>query len=94
MTSCRCRLQRGRDFPSTNWQTSDTSQQPEVSKSRCDTTRELMFELEDSYFDITSRFWSFCQMWYFGYHGFEAIIQLSTGKNGMRTFNMVRVNTN
>ena len=32
-------------------------------------------------------------MWYLGYHGFEAIIQLSTGRNGMRTFNMVRVHT-
>ena len=52
-----------------------------------------MFELENSYFDITSRFWRFCQMWYFGYHGFEAITQLSTGRNGMRTFNMVRVHT-
>ena len=32
-------------------------------------------------------------MWYLGYAGFEAIIQLSTGRNGMRTFNMVRVHT-
>ena len=48
-----------------------------------------MFELENSYFDITSRFWRFCQSWYLGYHGFEAIIELSTGRNGMRTFNMV-----
>ena len=30
-------------------------------------------------------------MWYLGYYGFEAIIQLSTGRNGMPTFNMVRV---
>ena len=52
-----------------------------------------MFELENSYFHITSRFWRFCQMWYAGYHGFEATILLSTGKNGMRTFNMVRVDT-
>ena len=52
-----------------------------------------MFALENSYFDITSRFWRFCQMWYLGYHGFEAIIQLSTGRNGMQTFNMVRVHT-
>ena len=29
-------------------------------------------------------------MWYLDYHGFEAIIQLSTGRNGMRTSNMVR----
>ena len=52
-----------------------------------------MFQLENSYFDITSRFWRFCQMWYLGYHGFEAIVQLSTGRNGMRTFNMVRVHS-
>ena len=52
-----------------------------------------MLELENLYFDITSRFWRFCQMWYLGYHGFEAIIQLSTGRNGMRTYNMVRVHT-
>ena len=45
-----------------------------------------MFELENSYFDITPRSWRFCQMWYFGYHGFEAILQLSTGRNSMRTF--------
>ena len=32
-------------------------------------------------------------MWYLGYHGFEGIIQLSTGRNGMWTFNMVRVDT-
>ena len=64
-----------------------------MSKSRCDTTQELMFELEKSYFDITSRFWRFCQMWYLGYHCLKARIQLSTGKNGMRTFNMVKVHT-
>ena len=29
-----------------------------------------MIELENSYFDITSRFWRFWQMWYLGYHGF------------------------
>ena len=44
-----------------------------------------MSELENSYFDITSRFWTFCRMWYVGYHGFETIIQLSTGKNDMQT---------
>ena len=32
-------------------------------------------------------------MWYLGYHGFEATILLSTGRSGMRTFNMVRVHT-
>ena len=48
-----------------------------------------MFGLENSYFDITSRFGRFYQLWYLGYHGFEAIIQLSIGRNGMRTFNMV-----
>ena len=48
-----------------------------------------MFELENSYFDITSRFRRFCQMWYLGYHGFEAIIRLSTGRNGMRTYDKV-----
>ena len=52
-----------------------------------------MVELENSYFDITSRYWRCCQMWYLGYHGFEAIIQLSTGRKGMRTSNMVRVHT-
>ena len=63
MTSCQCRLQKGRDFPSINWETLDTSQQPEVSKSKFDTTREPMFELENSYFDISSRSWRFCRMW-------------------------------
>ena len=52
-----------------------------------------MFELESSYFDITSRFWRFYRMWYLGYHGFEAITRLSTGRNGMRTYDMVRVHT-
>ena len=32
-------------------------------------------------------------MWYLDYHGFEAIIELSTGMNGMRTSNMVREHT-
>ena len=32
-------------------------------------------------------------MWYLGYHGFEAIIRLSTGRNGMRTYDMVRGHT-
>ena len=31
-------------------------------------------------------------MWCLDYHGFEAIIQLSTGRNGTRTSSMVRVN--
>ena len=48
-----------------------------------------MFELKNRYGDITFRFRIFCQMWYLGYHGFKAIIQLSTGRNGMRTFNMI-----
>ena len=57
------------------------------------TTREPMFELENSYFDITSRSWRFCPMWCLDYHGFKAIIQLATGRNGTRTSNMVRVCT-
>ena len=32
-------------------------------------------------------------MWYLDYHGFKAIIQLSTERNGMRTSNMARVHT-
>ena len=54
-----------------------------------------MFELENSNFDITSRSWTFCQMWYLGYNVFEGVIQLSTVRNrkGMRTSNMVRVHT-
>ena len=52
-----------------------------------------MLESENSYFNITSRSWRFCQMWYLGYHGLEAIVQLSTGMNGMRTSNMVQVDT-
>ena len=52
-----------------------------------------MFEFENSNFDITSRFWRFCQMWYLGCHGFEAIIQMSNGQNGMRTFKSVPVHT-
>ena len=48
-----------------------------------------MFELDNLYFDITSRFWKFCRMWYLDYHGFEAIIRLSTGRNGTQTSNMV-----
>ena len=50
-----------------------------------------MFELENSYFDITSRSWRFCRMCCLDYYGFEAIIQLSTGENITRTSNMVRV---
>ena len=63
----------------------------EVSKLKCDTTREPMSELENSYFDITSGSWRFCWMWYLDYHGFKAIIQLSFGRNSMRTSNMIRV---
>ena len=32
-------------------------------------------------------------MWCLDYHGFEAIIQLSTERNGTRTSNMIRVHT-
>ena len=64
-----------------------------ASKSKYDTTREPMFQLENSYFDITSRSRIFCRMWCLDYHGFEAIIQLSSGRNGTRTSNMVRVHT-
>ena len=52
-----------------------------------------MFELESLYFVITSRSWRFCRMWYLDYHGFEATIQLSTGRNGTRTSNMVGIRT-
>ena len=52
-----------------------------------------MFELENLYFDITSRSWKFCRMWCLDYHGFEAIIRLSTARSGTQTFNMVRVPT-
>ena len=52
-----------------------------------------MFELESLYSVITSRSWRFCQMWYLDYHGFEARTQLSTGRNGTPTSNMVRVRT-
>ena len=52
-----------------------------------------MFELENLYFDITSRSWEFCRMWCLDYHGFEAIIRLSTGRSGTQTSNMVRVRT-
>ena len=38
----------------------------EVSRLRCDTIREPMLELQNSYFNITSRSWRFCQMWYLG----------------------------
>ena len=89
LTSCRCKQQIARDFPSTNPHT----QVPEVSKSQRDTTRELMFELGNSYFDTTSRFSRFCRMWGLGYHGFEATTRLSTGKNGMQTYNTDRLDT-
>ena len=52
-----------------------------------------MFELESLYFVITSRSWRFCRMWYLDYHGFEATIQLSTGRNGTPTSSMVRICT-
>ena len=52
-----------------------------------------MFELENLYFDITSRSWKFCRMWCLDYHGFEATIRLSTGRSGTQTSNMVRVRT-
>ena len=52
-----------------------------------------MFELESLYFVITSRSWKFCRMWYLDYHGFEATIQLSTGRNGTPTSNMVQIRT-
>ena len=52
-----------------------------------------MFELENSYFDITSSFWRFFRMWYVGYRGFKAMIEMSPGRNGMRTYDMVRVHT-
>ena len=32
-------------------------------------------------------------MWYLDYHGFEATIQLSTGRNGAPTSNMVQILT-
>ena len=48
-----------------------------------------MFELENLYFVITSRSWKLCRMWYLDYHGFEATIRLSTGRNGTQTSNMV-----
>ena len=32
-------------------------------------------------------------MWYLDYHGFEATIELSTGRNGTPTSNMVRIRT-
>ena len=52
-----------------------------------------MFELENSYFDITSRSSEFYRMWCLDYHGFEAITQLPTGRNGMQTYGMVRPHT-
>ena len=64
-----------------------------MSKSKYGTTRQPRLELENVYFDITSRSWKFCRMWYLDYHGFEAIIRLSTGRNGTQTSNMVRTRT-
>ena len=52
-----------------------------------------MFELESLYFVITSRSWRFYRMWYLDYHGFKATIQLSTGRNGKPTSNMVIIRT-
>ena len=52
-----------------------------------------MFELENLYFNITSRSWKICRMWCLSYHGFEAIIQLSAGKSGTQISNMDRVRT-
>ena len=52
-----------------------------------------MLELENLYFDITSRSWKFCRMWYLDYHAFEAMIRLSTGRSGTHTSKMVRVHT-
>ena len=52
-----------------------------------------MLELESLYFVITSRSWKFCRMLYLDYHGFEATTQLSTGRNGTPTSNMVRIHT-
>ena len=52
-----------------------------------------MFELENLYFVITSRSGKFCRMWYLDYHGFEATIRLSTGRNSTQTSNMVRTRT-
>ena len=52
-----------------------------------------MFELENLYFDITSRSWRFCRMWYSDYHGFQARIRRSTGRSGTQTSNMVGIRT-
>ena len=52
-----------------------------------------MFELQNMYFDIISRSWRFCRMWYLDYHGFEATIGLLTGRSGTQTSNMVRIRT-
>ena len=62
-----------------------------MSKSNYGTTREPMFELENLYFDITSRSWKFCRMWCLDYHGFEAVIRLSTGRKGTQTSNVAQV---
>ena len=52
-----------------------------------------MFELGNLYFDITSRSWRFCRMWYLVCHGFQATVRLSTGRNSTQTFNMVQIRT-
>ena len=52
-----------------------------------------MLELQNLYFDITSRSWKLCRMWYLDYHGFEAINRLSTGRSDMPTSDMVRIRT-
>ena len=52
-----------------------------------------MSELENLYFFVTTRSWKLSRMWYFDNHGFEATIQLSTGRNGTPTSIMVRTGT-
>ena len=52
-----------------------------------------MFELGSWYLDTTSRFSRFCWMWCLGYHGFEAITRLSTGRSGMQTYATVQLHT-
>ena len=61
--------------------------------SKCGTTRGPMFELENLYFVISARSWKFCRMWYLDYHGCEATIRLSTGRNSTQTSNMVQSRT-
>ena len=93
MTSCRCRQQGGRDFSCTHRHTQDTSYLLGVSKSTYDTTRELMFELERSYLDTTSRFGRCYRIWFLAYHGLEAITQLLTGRSVMQMYDTVQLHT-